>query len=137
MEVHFKPEVQAKLEQMARDTGRPSDELMEDAVIGLFDELVYTRQTLNQRYDDLESGRVKPIPGDEVFARLRAKSAARRAQHRCQAMNFTRKRSWISTPFGSLSLKIASKQRTTLCTISKPPSRRLYRFPSRATAVPT
>jgi predicted transcriptional regulator len=40
MEVHFTPEVQAKLEQMARDTGRPSDELVEDAVIGLFDELV-------------------------------------------------------------------------------------------------
>jgi hypothetical protein len=27
MEVHFTPDVQAKLEQMARDTGRPSDEL--------------------------------------------------------------------------------------------------------------
>lgn len=79
MEVHFKPDVQAKLEQMARETGLPSDELVEDAVVGLFDELAYTRQTLDRRYDDLESGRVKPIPGDEVFARLRAKSAARRA----------------------------------------------------------
>jgi hypothetical protein len=46
-----------------------------------FDELTFTRQTLDQRYDDLDSGRVKPIPGDEVFARLRAKSVARRAQH--------------------------------------------------------
>jgi hypothetical protein len=83
MEVHFKPEVQAKLEQMARETGLPSDELMEDAVVGLFDEFAHARQTLDRRYDDLESGRVKPIPGDEVFARLRAKSAARRAaQHR-------------------------------------------------------
>ncbi len=82
MEVHFKPDVQAKLEQMARETGRPSDELMEDAVIGLFDELAYTRQTLDRRYDDLESGRVKAIPGDEVFARLRAKSAARRNERR-------------------------------------------------------
>lgn len=80
MEVHFKPDVQAKLEQMARETGRPSDELMEDAVMGLFDELAYTRQTLDRRYDDLESGRVKAIPGDEVFALLRAKSAARRAE---------------------------------------------------------
>jgi hypothetical protein len=82
MEVHFKPEVQAKLEQMARETGRPSDELMEDAVIGLFDELAYTRQMLDRRYDDLGSGRVKLVPGDEVFARLRAKSAARRAERR-------------------------------------------------------
>ena len=37
------------------------------------------RQTLDRRYDDLESGRVKPVPGDEVIARLRAKSAAYRA----------------------------------------------------------
>jgi hypothetical protein len=29
----------------------------------------------------LESGKVKPIPGDKVFARLRARSAARRAAH--------------------------------------------------------
>ncbi len=82
MEVHFKPDVQAKLEQMARETGLPSEVLVEDAVVGLFDELAYTRQTLDRRYDDLESGRVKLISGEEVFARLRAKSAARRAEHR-------------------------------------------------------
>lgn len=80
MEVHFTPDVQAKLDQMARDTGRRSEELLEDAVIGLYDELAFTRDTLDRRYDDLESGRAKPIPGDEVFARLRAKSAARRAE---------------------------------------------------------
>jgi hypothetical protein len=81
MEANLTPEVQAKLEQMARDSGRGSDELVEDAVIGLIDELAYTREMLDRRYDDLESGRVKAIPGDEVFARLRAKSAARRAEH--------------------------------------------------------
>jgi predicted transcriptional regulator len=82
VEVHFKPDVQAKLEQMARETGLPREVLVEDAVVGLFDELAYTRQTLDRRYDDLESGRVKLISGEEVFARLRAKSAARRAEHR-------------------------------------------------------
>jgi hypothetical protein len=46
---------------------------------GYLAELVQTRETLNSRYDDLKSGRVKPIPGDEVIARLREKSAARRA----------------------------------------------------------
>jgi predicted transcriptional regulator len=80
MEVHFTPEVQAKLEQMARDTGRRSDELVENAVTDFFEDFAFTRETLDRRYDDLESGRVKPIPGDEVFARLRAKSAARRAE---------------------------------------------------------
>ena len=80
MEVHFPPEVQTKLEQMARDTGRRSDELVENVVTDFFDEITFTPETLDRRYDDLESGRVKLIPGDEVFARLRAKSAARRAQ---------------------------------------------------------
>jgi len=59
MEVHFTPEVQTKLEQVARETGRPSDELVEDAVIGYFDELANTRELLDRRFDDLESGRVK------------------------------------------------------------------------------
>jgi hypothetical protein len=31
---------------------------------------------LNSRYDDLKSGRVKPIPGEEVEAYFREKSAA-------------------------------------------------------------
>jgi hypothetical protein len=45
---------------------------------GFILELSFTRQTLDQRYADVESGKVKLIPGEEVFARLRAKSAARR-----------------------------------------------------------
>ena len=76
MEVHFRPEVQAKLDQMARDSGRPSDELVENVVADFFDDLAFTRETLDRRYDDLVSVRVQPIPGDDVFARLRAKSAA-------------------------------------------------------------
>jgi predicted transcriptional regulator len=76
MEVHLTLEVQAKLEQMARDTGSRSDELVENVVTDFLDELTFTRQLLDRRYDDLESGRVKPIRGEEVFARLRAKSAA-------------------------------------------------------------
>jgi len=47
---------------------------------GYFDELAQTREILNSRYDDLKSGRVRPIPGDEVEAYFREKSAARRLQ---------------------------------------------------------
>ena len=78
MEVNVRPEVQAKLEQMVRESGRPADELLEDAIIGYFDELAYTRLQLDRRYDDLENGSVKLIDGDEVRSRLLAKSAARR-----------------------------------------------------------
>ena len=80
MEVHLTPDVQAKLEQMARDTGRRSDELVEDAVNGLFDELAYTREMLDRRYDDLESGRVQPIDGEEAYRRLMDKTEAQRRQ---------------------------------------------------------
>ena len=40
--------------------------------------LTQTRDMLNSRYDDLKSGKVKPIPGDEVEAYFREKSAAAR-----------------------------------------------------------
>jgi hypothetical protein len=71
MEVHFPRDVRAKLEQMARESGRRSDELLEDAVISLYDDAAFTRYIPDRRCDVLESGRIKPVPGDEVFARLR------------------------------------------------------------------
>jgi predicted transcriptional regulator len=78
MEVHFKPDVQAKLDQLARESGRPSGELIEDAVIGYFDELARTREMLDRRFDDLESGRVKPIDGEEAYRRLMEKTETKR-----------------------------------------------------------
>jgi hypothetical protein len=45
---------------------------------GYVDELLHAQEMLNNRYDDLKSGRVKPIPGDEVEAYFREKSAAAR-----------------------------------------------------------
>jgi hypothetical protein len=81
MEVHLTPETEQKLEQMARDSGRRSDELLEDAVIGLFDELAHTREMLDRRYDDLDSGRVQPIDGEEAYCRLMEKTEEQR-RHR-------------------------------------------------------
>ena len=78
MEVHFTPDVQAKLEQMARESGRSSHELVEDAVIGYVDELTRTREMLDRRFADLESGRVQPIDGEEAYRRLIEKTEARR-----------------------------------------------------------
>jgi hypothetical protein len=71
MEVHFTPDVQAKLDQMARESGRSADKLVQDAVAGFVDELAETREMLNSRYDDLKSGRVKPIDGEAFFETLR------------------------------------------------------------------
>jgi len=76
MEVHFAPETEKKLKDLAAQSGRGSDELAEDAMAGYFEEVAQTREMLNSRYDDLKSGRVKPIPGDEIEAHFREKSAA-------------------------------------------------------------
>jgi predicted transcriptional regulator len=80
MEVHFKPDVQAKLDQLARESGRPSDELVEDAVVGYFDELAHTREMLDRRFDELESGRFKPIDGEEAYRRLMERTDAQRSR---------------------------------------------------------
>lgn len=74
------PEIQAKIDEWVTETGRGPEELIEDAVAAYFEELTQTRELLNSRYDDLKSGRVKPVSGDEVAAHFRAKSTARRSQ---------------------------------------------------------
>ena len=78
MEVHFTPEVQVKLEQMARDAGRQPSEVIEDAVTGLYNELAYAREMLDKRYDEMESGQVQGIDGEEAYRRLIEKTQARR-----------------------------------------------------------
>ena len=75
MEVHFAPELQAKIDQLVIETGRSADKLLEDAIAGYVADLVQTREMLNSRYDDLKSGRVKPVSSDEVMTHLRKKSA--------------------------------------------------------------
>jgi len=76
MEVHFAPDLQAKLDILAAETGRPTPELVEDVVAGYVDELAQTREMLGSRYDYLKSGRVKPIDGEAFFEALRQREDA-------------------------------------------------------------
>jgi hypothetical protein len=72
MEVHFTPDVEKKLNDLATQSGRGSaDALVQDVAGGYIDELAQTREMLDSRYDDLKSGRVKPIDGEEFFESLR------------------------------------------------------------------
>jgi predicted DNA-binding protein len=80
MEVHLTPELEKKLNDLAAQSGRPATELAQDVIAGYVDELADTRAVLDRRYDDIKSGKVKLIPGDEVFERLRRKSQALRQQ---------------------------------------------------------
>ncbi len=79
MEIHFTPELEKKLKDLAALSGRPADELVQDAVAGMVDELAETRDMLDGRYDDIKSGKVKLIPGEEAFARLHERIDARRS----------------------------------------------------------
>jgi hypothetical protein len=73
------PEIQAKIDRWVTETVRGPDELIEDAVAGYFEELTQTREMLGRRYDDLKSGSVKPVSGNEVAAHFREKSATIRS----------------------------------------------------------
>jgi hypothetical protein len=79
MTLHFNnPDLQAKVDQWVNTTGRPAEELVEDAIAGYFDELAQVRHTLDARYDDIKSGRVRMIPGDLAYAQLMDSIEARR-----------------------------------------------------------
>ncbi|MFZ0619154.1 MAG: hypothetical protein WAM01_10730 [Candidatus Acidiferrales bacterium] len=78
MVVHLKPETESRLQQLAATTGRAPDELVEDAMAGYLAELAQLRGILDSRYDDIKSGRVKPLDGEEAVRQLRNKSQARR-----------------------------------------------------------
>ncbi len=72
MDVHFAPDVEKKLNDLAALSGRESaDAFVQDLVGEYINELAQTREMLDSRYDDLKSGRVKPIDGEEFFEGLR------------------------------------------------------------------
>jgi len=77
MEVHVTPETAKKLNDLATTsvlTARAPEDIVEDALAGYLEEVTSVLKTLDGRYDDLKSGRVKPIDGEEAFRTLREKS---------------------------------------------------------------
>ena len=76
--MELSPDTEKKLNELASRSGRGTSEVLADALAGYFDEVARTRQMLDSRYDDLKSGRVRSIPGEEVEAHFREKSAAAR-----------------------------------------------------------
>lgn len=78
MEVRLSPETESRLNELATKTGRATDDLVEDAMAGYLRELAGVRNMLDGRYDDVKSGRVEPLDGEQAFARLGGKSEDRR-----------------------------------------------------------
>jgi predicted transcriptional regulator len=71
MEVHVKPETETRLHELAAQTGRAPDDLVEDALAGYLSALAQVRDTLATRYDDLKNGRVQVVEGEAFFENLR------------------------------------------------------------------
>jgi hypothetical protein len=71
MEVHFKPDTESRLAELASRSGRATDDLVEDALSGYLAEIAEVREMLDGRYDDIKSDRVKPIDGEAFFDNLR------------------------------------------------------------------
>lgn len=71
MEVHFTPEMEKKLNDMAAQSGRAVEQLVQEVMIDYLEAAAGVREMLDSRYDDLKSGRVKPIDGEAFFETLR------------------------------------------------------------------
>jgi hypothetical protein len=76
MVVKLTPET-SRLQELAKSTGRAPDELVEDAMPGYLAELPQLRSTLDRRYDQIKSGKVQPIDGEDALTRLRNKNHSR------------------------------------------------------------
>jgi predicted transcriptional regulator len=79
MEVQVTPDTAKRLKNLAEASGRAPSQIVEDALAGYLEEVASVRKTLDSRYDELKSGRVKLIEGEEAFRRLREKSERRRS----------------------------------------------------------
>ena len=78
MVVHVTPETAKRLNDAAT-SGRAPEDIVQDALAGYLEEVASVRKTLDNRYDELKSGRVKPIDGEEAIRKLREKGERRRS----------------------------------------------------------
>jgi len=76
MEIRLKPETQSRLNELAIKSGRPPDDLVEDAMAAYLAEVAEVRNMLDGRYDDVKSGRVKPVDGEAFFEDLRQRTTS-------------------------------------------------------------
>ena len=81
MEVHFTPDIEAKLNALVTETGRAADEFVQDALASYLEEIADVRRMLDSRYDDIKSGHVQPIDGEAFFASLRQREEALLKKH--------------------------------------------------------
>ncbi len=78
MEIRLKPETESRFNELASKSGRRTDDLVEDAMAAYLIEVAELRNLLDSRYDDIKSGRVKPVDAEAFFEDLRQRGLSKR-----------------------------------------------------------
>lgn len=68
MEIHFKPELEDKLKQIALQSGRPAGQIVEELVEAYVDHDQWFRQEVKKGLAQLDRGEF--VEHDEVMARI-------------------------------------------------------------------
>ncbi|HEY6330179.1 MAG TPA: hypothetical protein VI756_12645 [Blastocatellia bacterium] len=71
MEINLRAETKSRLAELAARSGRATDDLVEDALAAYLAEVAALRVLVDSRYDEIKSGQVNPVDGEEFFERLR------------------------------------------------------------------
>ena len=76
MEVHFSPEVETRLQQVAVASGKDAEQLIKDAVARMLENQARFIAGVQRGIEQADRGEF--VDGEEAFQKLRSKSAERR-----------------------------------------------------------
>jgi hypothetical protein len=76
MEIQLTPKDQVRLADLAHKTGRAENEIVQEVMGSYLDGLDEVRNLLDQRLDDIESGRVIPLTSEQARENLQRRKIA-------------------------------------------------------------
>jgi len=79
MDVNLTPDTEKKLLDLAATSGRGTDDLIEDAVAGYYDDVLQTRQHIEEGYLQAERGAL--IGGEQAQREIQALKTTWRQEH--------------------------------------------------------
>jgi predicted transcriptional regulator len=79
MEVNLTADAEKKLLDLAATTGRGTDDLIEDALAGYYEDVLHTRQHIEEGYLQAERGEL--IDGDQARREIQAMKNTWREEH--------------------------------------------------------
>lgn len=76
MEIQLPPKDHARLADLARKTGRAESEIVREVMGTYLDGMDEVRELLDGRLEAIESGRVKPLTGEQLWKNLERRKQA-------------------------------------------------------------